>query len=217
VSVPEKTVERLCLYRRVLHQLRTEGVEVVFSRAIADRVHVRSHQVRRDLMIAGASGVPNGGYAVRTLLEDIASFLDGPRSPGVCLVGAGRLGQALLSYFSGRWRWLGITAAFDRDASKCGRHISGCPCYTMDEMAAVIGERGIGLGILAVPAEEAQAVCDELCASGIRGLLNFAPVRLRVPSAVYCEDVDLTMVLEKVAYYARCEEEVEETRGKAEV
>jgi redox-sensing transcriptional repressor len=106
-------------------------------------------------------------------------------------------------YFQNQRPKLSIVAAFDRDESKVGRVIHGCPCHDISNLAPVVKDLNISVGVVAVPAFGAQAVADLLVDVGITGLLNFAPVRLRVPRQVYCEDIDITVSLEKVAYFSR--------------
>lgn len=203
-TIPEKTVERLSLYRRVLLQLRDTGRMVVFSHQLAEPASVTAAQVRRDIMQLGCSGVPHAGYRIPDLLRGISEVLDAPESQRAALVGVGRLGAALLANFSGRWRWLHIRAAFDSDPKKCGASYFGCQCYPMDVMPRIVREWRIDIGVISVPPDQAQGVAESLCAAGITGLINFAPVRLSLPSRVYVENVDLTTAFEKVAYFARC-------------
>ncbi|MCX5768879.1 MAG: redox-sensing transcriptional repressor Rex, partial [Candidatus Hydrogenedentes bacterium] len=103
----------------------------------------------------------------------------------------------------GRRPRLSIEAAFDTDPAKVNRVIHGCRCYPLDDVERVVQSRGIEIGVLTVPADQAQGVVEYLVRAGIRGILNFAPVRLSVPEHVYVEDIDMTMSLEKVAFFAR--------------
>lgn len=199
----EKIIERLSLYRRVLSQLHDESATVVFSHQLAAPADVTPAQVRRDIMQLGCSGIPHAGYKIAHLLTAIEDVLDAPESQRAVLVGVGHLGLALLNYFSERWRKLRIHAAFDVDPSKGNTIIRGCPCYPFEELYARVRAWNIGIGILTVPADQAQAVADIVCKAGVTGLLNFAPVRLTAPDGVYVENVDLTTSFEKVAYYAR--------------
>lgn len=201
--VSEKTIERLSLYRRILLQVRADGAGTIFSHELAAAVQANAAQVRRDIMQLGCIGVPNGGYRVGDLLDSIDEFLYPPTYQKVALVGVGNLGRAILSHFAGRWRRLSIRAAFDKDPAKVGREFSGCPCHAVEAMPRVVSELGISLGVLAVPAGQAQGAADLLCAAGVKGLLNFAPVRLQAPASVYVENVDLTSALDKVAFFAR--------------
>lgn len=201
--VSEKTIGRLSLYRRLLNQLAAEGIENVYSHQLASLVGGTAAQVRRDIMVIGYTGSPARGYDVPQLIESIGKFLDHPQGQSAALIGVGNLGRSILAYFSGRRPKLAIVAAFDNDPNKVDRLIHGCRCYSILEMNEVIQEKNIRLGIVCVPASEAQGVADSLVYAGVRGILNFAPVPLRVPQTVYVEHIDMTMSLEKVAYFAR--------------
>ena len=199
----EKTIGRLSLYRRLLNNLLVEGETHVFSHQLARMARGTAAQVRRDMMAVGYSGSPTRGYDIRELIKSIGHFLDAPRSVNVGLIGVGNLGRAILAYFSGRRPKLAIVAAFDNDTGKINRKIHGCPCFPVADMTRIVQEKDIRICIITVPAEEAQHVADELSAAGVRGLLNFAPVRIVAHRPIYVEDIDVTMALEKVAYFAR--------------
>ena len=106
-----------------------------------------------------------------------------------------------MAYFADR-QPIRFVAAFDSDPEKIGRVIHGCRCYAAEQMTAVVAREEIHIAVITVPAAEAQAVCDQLVLAGVKGILNFAPVRLRVPAGLHVENIDLTMSLEKVAYFA---------------
>ena len=171
------------------------------SHELARRAGVSAAQVRRDLMVVGYTGSPRLGYELKPLQEGLARFLDGPVPQRLALVGVGNLGKALLSYFSGGRSNLVIAAAFDTDPDKAGRLFHGCRCYRIEEMSQVLHKEKIKVGVLTVPAEFAQSIAGKLVAADVRGILNFAPVPLQVPASVYVENVDVTMYLEKVAFF----------------
>jgi redox-sensing transcriptional repressor len=175
----------------------------VFSHELARLAGVSAAQVRRDVMTVGYTGSPARGYDVEDLSAAIGRFLDPPGAHGVALVGVGNLGRALLSYFAHRARHYSIVAAFDSDPDKTNRVIHGVRCYPVEDLAIVAGEKRIAEAIVAVPAQQAQDVTAALCQAGVRGIVNFAPVRLWVPDGVYVENVDVTMTLERVSYFAR--------------
>jgi redox-sensing transcriptional repressor len=154
-------------------------------------------------MLVGCSGSPNRGYERGALAQSIDDFLFDLRSQKVVLVGVGNLGRAVLAYVSRRSPLLAVVAAFDSDPAKAGQVIMGCRCHAMTELADIVDAQAIAAGILSVPVAAAQDVAERMIAVGIRGILNFAPVTLRVPPTVYVEDIDLAMALEKVAYFAR--------------
>jgi len=205
VAVPDKTVTRLALYRSILTNLRGEGVRYVFSHEMAELARVSAAQFRRDLMSTRASGSASRGYEVAALIDGIGKVLDAPDGEGAALVGVGNLGQAVLVHFNGRRPKLSIVAAFDWDPNKANRPVHGCLVYPMGTLPEVVERQGIRVGIIAVPARAAQDVADQLVAAGVRGLLNFAPARLRVPRGVVVEDIDFAMALERVAFMARRE------------
>lgn len=202
-TVSDKTIGRLSLYRRLLSSLLMDGVTHVYSHQLAILAGGTAAQVRRDMMAVGYSGSPKRGYDIRELIQSIGNFLDVPEGQGVALIGVGNLGRAILAYFSGRRPHLSIVAAFDNDPYKVNRVIHGCHCYPLQEMAVIVSQMSIRTAIIAVPAGESQGVAQKLIRAGVRGILNFAPLRLHVPADVYVEDIDMTMSLEKVAYFAR--------------
>jgi redox-sensing transcriptional repressor len=201
--ISNRSIGRLSLYRRLLNVLQAEGIRNIYSHQLATLAGCTAAQVRRDLMVVGYSGSPTHGYEVARLIESLREFLDAPGGRGVALVGVGNLGKAILTYFAGRRPNLKIVAAFDNDPYKANRVIHGCRCYSMENLHEVARSQGIRLAIITVPAQAAQAVADALVKGGVRGILNFAPVRLRVGPRVHVEDIDMTISLEKVAYFAR--------------
>lgn len=201
--IPAKTVERLALYRRVLLDLAKEGTRDVFSHQLAALSNNSPAQVRRDLMFLDfPGGSPRNGYSVDGLAARISETLDSGATRDIALVGVGNLGRAILDYLRARQPALRVTATFDVDQSKAGREIAGCPCYHIDVMKEVVQSRGVTLGVITVPAEKAQDVAERMVDAGIRGILNFAPIPLRLPSHVFTDRLDITMTLEKIAYFA---------------
>ncbi|MFH0880065.1 MAG: redox-sensing transcriptional repressor Rex [Lentisphaerota bacterium] len=200
--ISEKTIGRLAIYRRLLNGLLEQKTRSVHSHELAEMAKVTAAQVRRDLMSIGYTGNPAHGYEVALLLKSLRVFLDAPEPQGIALAGIGNLGQAILAHFAGRRPKLAIKAAFDVDERKTHRTLRDCACYPLREMQNVVQKMGIRLGIIAVPASAAQQVADEMIKAGVRGLVNFAPVPLRVPDSVYVDNMDITMALEKVAFFA---------------
>ncbi len=182
----------------------------IYSHQLASIAGVTAAQIRRDLTYIGYYGNPRLGYGVRELRESIESFLNPNGVERLALVGVGNLGRAILAYFSGRHRKLTIVAAFDNDPGKLGRVIQGCRVYSMEELSEVVRQEKIEAAIIAVPATAAQGAADALTAAGVTGILNFAPASLRVGRNVYVEHNDLTMAIEKVAYFARARGQLNE-------
>jgi redox-sensing transcriptional repressor len=199
--IPVNTIGRLSLYRRLLQEQLAAGGRQVYSHQLASLAVSTAAQVRRDLMTIGFAGSPRRGYAIQELVEAINAVLARSIETTAALVGVGNLGRAILAYYANR-QPIRFAAAFDRLAEKTGRILHGCRCYPVDDLAAVISREGIRVGVIAVPAVEAQAVADQFVLAGVTGILNFAPVRLRVPAGLHVENVDLMMALDRVAYYA---------------
>ena len=201
-SIPTKSLERLVIYRRLLSLPETRTRSHIFSYQLARLAGNTPAQVRRDLMIIGYHGSPVRGYPVDDLRGYIEGILGSDEHLSVVLVGVGNLGRALLAYFNAQPNGTRVVAAFDAAPERTGRVIGGVPCFPMSELETKVRECGATLGIIAVPVAEAQAVADRLAAVGVTGLLNFAPVPLRVSGRVTVDDVDIGLALEKVAYFS---------------
>jgi redox-sensing transcriptional repressor len=198
-----QTLARLVAYRRLLKQLRASATEYVFSHALGGSLGVTAAQVRRDVMELGYLGNPARGYRVTDLLDRIALVLDAPEPQAAVLVGAGRLGSALVSFFTNWSPKLRIVGVFDSDPAKIGTELYGHACRKPTGLPRVIRRHKVDVGIIAVPSDAAAAVARTMVAAGVRGVLNFAPVQLNVPDGVYVEQIDLTVSIERVAYMAR--------------
>lgn len=207
--VSERTVSRLILYRKRLMGASEDAKKFVFSYEIGTLCGVTSAQVRRDLMLLGCTGSPNRGYDRRELLAGIEAFLYRPNVENVALVGVGNLGRAILSFLTGHHSKLAIAAAFDTDPAKTSCVTFGCRSYPIADLPTVVAAQRLEVAILTVPVAAAQDTADRLVAAGVRGILNFAPVTLRVPPHVFVEDIDLAMSLEKVAFFARQGQQME--------
>jgi redox-sensing transcriptional repressor len=212
-QVSNKVIGRLGLYRRLLSDLAREGTEFVFSHELAKRATVTSAQVRRDIMSIGYVGNPAKGYDVGALSASISQLLDAPEGQNVVLMGIGNLGRALLAYFSDRRMAIQIIGAFDSDEQKVNRVLHGFRCYHVRMLNKIVAERNVDVGIIAVPAEQAQEVAERMVEAGIRGILNFAPTRLALPHGVYVEDINMSVSLERVAFMARAQSTRTELRS----
>jgi redox-sensing transcriptional repressor len=204
-TIPSNTIARLSLYRRLLLELAATGAGQVYSHQLAALAVSTSAQVRRDLMTIGFSGSPRRGYSIPDLVAAINAVLARSVETSVALVGVGNLGRALLAYYANRQPWVRFTAAFDRDADKANRVIHGCRVHPMTQLEEVLGREHIRAVVIAVPAQDAQAVADRLVLAGARSFLNFAPVRLHVPTGVFVDNFDMSTALDRVAYYAHSE------------
>ena len=191
MSVSIETIKRLPLYLRILKGKKEENIKNISSTTIANELKLNSIQVRKDLAaVSKEDGKPGVGFEIDKLIDDINEFLDLNQTKNVIIVGAGRLGQALLNYnqFENE---INVVMAFDKDKSKC----NGKNIRYIDEMSEVIKEMDIHIGIITVPKEEAQNVCDFMVQNGIEAIWNFAPVYLEVPKGVAVKNEDLSVSL----------------------
>lgn len=212
--ISTRSIGRLSLYRRILSALLGSGSGYVYSHQLAEMSGCTAAQVRRDLMGVGYSGSPARGYAVADLIESIDNFLDSPEGSRAVLVGVGNLGRAILCYFQGRRPKLNIVAAFDKNPQRTGRVICGVRSHPVEELETVAEKEGATLAIITVPADEAQRTAERLIEAGVRGIVNFAPVRIQAPPRIHVEDIDITMSLEKAAFFARQPDAETETAQK---
>jgi redox-sensing transcriptional repressor len=194
------SVGRLSLYLRRLEGLLRAGSSMVSSGQLGEHLGVTDAQVRKDLAHLGNLGHPGIGYPTQDLIAAIRRVLGINRGWTVALVGVGNLARALLRYQGFQQRGFQIVALFDADPAKVGQRVDDLVIYSTDEIQPVIAATGAELGVLTVPSESAQPVADALVAAGIRGVLNFAPVILRLPPQVSLVSVDLTVQLEQLAF-----------------
>jgi redox-sensing transcriptional repressor len=199
-KVSEPAIGRLSLYLRWLAGLTEAGVRTISSEDLAVPCGTTAAQVRKDLSLFGSFGKRGLGYPVPELEAHVRSILGLGRRWPVALVGAGRIGTALLGYESFRRQGFYIEAVFDSDPAKVGKRWNGLEVQSDESLESVVAEREIEIAVVAVPGAEAQAVVDRLVTAGIRGILNFAPTRLDVPSSVVVKSVDMTVEMERLSY-----------------
>lgn len=202
--IPERTIERLCAYRRILFRWRQQDKQRFHSRELAEEAGITSAQVRRDMMSLKTIGTPKNGYVTDNIIDELGLIIEGENGQRVVLVGAGNLGNAIVTYFEGRRPDLKIVAVFDNDPEKIGRTVaSTVPCLPIEELARTVKEKDVLLGIVTVPEGLAQEMAMRLVDAGVKALINFSPAKLKVPAEVFVEDVDISIAIEKSAYFAR--------------
>jgi redox-sensing transcriptional repressor len=191
--------QRLSLYLRCVAGWPPDG-EKVSSGRIAEAVGVSDAQVRRDLAALGHLGQRGVGYDARELAGAIRTALGIDRRWRAVLIGVGNLGRALLRYQGFRAQGFEIVGLFDSDPTKIGRDVEGLAVEPVANIPTRLPALQAELGVLTVPAETAQAVAESLVAAGVRGILNFAPVVLKLPRRVRLVTVDLAIQLEQLAF-----------------
>lgn len=201
-KIPSATVGRLSTYGRVLIQLEEEGVEVASSAQLAARCGLNPAQIRKDLAYFGEFGIRGVGYRVKELKDNLKDILGVTKVWRVALVGAGNLGSALAAYKGFLAHGFQIDAVFDKSPGRCVMaRVDGAEVLDVKEIKRIVPQRGIKIGIVAVPQEGAQSVVDLLVEAGVQGILNFAPMRPDVPEFVKVKSVDLGSELESLSFY----------------
>ena len=192
---PHPSIRRLPSYLRLLRQLRIEGSPKVSCTKIAKELDLDSTQVRKDLALTGITGRPRIGYELAPLIDAIENFLGWKKLTDAFLVGSGSLGRALIGYDKFINFGLNIAAAFDVADDKVGSDIFGRKIYHLNDMPALAKEMSVTMGILTVPSSAAQSAANIMIGSGIKGIWNFAPVKLDLPANVAVENVELVSSL----------------------
>jgi redox-sensing transcriptional repressor len=201
LGVPEATVGRLPLYHRVLVDLADEGVQTVSSEALAATAGVSPAKLRKDLSFLGSYGTRGVGYDVTVLIDQIGAELGIASEWPVVIVGVGHLGHALANYGGFASRGFRLVALFDDEPDLIGTEVAGLRVRPFGDLQAVARTEGALIGVVATPASAAQQVADALVGSGVRSILNFAPVVLTVPASVDVRRVDLASELQILAFH----------------
>ena len=200
-GIPEATVARLPVYLRALTGLAEGGTTTVSSEGLATATGVNSAKLRKDLSYLGSYGTRGVGYDVDYLVYQISRELGLTQDWPVAIIGLGNLGRALANYGGFASRGFAIRALLDSDDHVVGTEVAGHRVRHLDEIEALVSSQGIAIGVIATPAVSAQDVCDRLVASGVRSILNFAPVHLSVPAEVDVRKVDLSIELQILAFH----------------
>jgi redox-sensing transcriptional repressor len=198
--ISESTIHRLSLYYRALSLLEKENYETVSSKELAKREKLTPAQVRKDLSFFGSFGTRGLGYPVQELKIKIASILGIDRSWRVALIGIGNIGSALVSYKEFQKQGFQIVKLFDNDQRKIGSNHKGIVVSDVKNLQSELKEAKIEMVVLAVPATVAQYIVDDVVRAGVKSILNFAPVNLKVPEDVYLRNENMAMELEHLSF-----------------
>jgi len=200
-GIPDATVARLPVYHRVLTTLADRGVRTVSSEELAGAAGVNSAKLRKDLSHLGSYGTRGVGYDVEYLVYQIARELGLTQDWPVVIVGVGNLGHALAGYGGFASRGFRVVGLVDADPARDGEQVGELRIVALDGLEDLVERTGAQIGVVATPADAAQAVCDRLVAAGITSVLNFAPTVLSVPDDVDVRKVDLAVELQILAFH----------------
>lgn len=200
-TIPDIVISRLPIYLRALTRLAQDGYTVTSSHELGQRLGISSAQIRKDLSHFGGFGKQGTGYQIPYLVDQLKQVLKVNREWEVALVGAGDLGSALAHYRGFVNRGFRIACVFDNSPQKIGRRVGDFIIEPTEKMAEVIQQHNIKIAMLAVPAEHAQAVADQLVAAGVQGILNYAPININTPEHVRVQYIDPVTQLQRMTYY----------------
>ena len=200
-KISELTTNRMSIYLRCLNELTAEGAKTVSSEKLAERFHLNSAQIRKDLAYFGEFGVRGVGYYVEDLREHLTKILGLNKEHCVAIIGAGRLGTALTDYYGFSQTNFTVAALFDADEEKIGQHVGDVEIFDIKDFAEVAKKDKIDVAVIAVPAPFAQTVLEQVTRAGIKAVMNFAPAPLRAEADVKLKNVDLTISLESLSYF----------------
>ena len=200
-EVPEVVVTRLPQYVRILTLLLEEGIQVVSSQQLGEKLQVTPAQIRKDLSYFGRFGKQGRGYSVRHLLDRLRDILGLNSYWNVAVVGVGRLGRAILSYPGFTPDGFNLVAAFDANTEVVGEQVGELTVLSIDNMEDEVRGKNISIGIVAVPAMYAQGVIDRLVECGVRAILNYAPTAPQVQEGIRIRNIDPVLALQSMTYY----------------
>ncbi len=203
LEIPEVVINRLPVYARALSELAAQGETVVSSQALGELLDVTPAQIRKDLSYFGRFGKQGRGYNVNSLLTKLREILGIDRQWRLCLVGVGRLGQAIAEYGGFGPQGFEIVAAFDANPTVVGQQVGGVTIHHIEELDTFLGTARVDIGIVAVPAAAAQGVVDRLVEAGIRAILNYAPITAHVPRNVVIRHIDPVLAMQSMTFYIK--------------
>ena len=193
-EISKAVLKRLPGYLSYLRSIPEGNSPYISATALANALGMGEVQVRKDLAMVSDGGRPKIGYLRESLIEDISQFLGYDNTTGAILVGAGKLGQALLGYSGFSADGLNILAAFDAQPV-AEKSEEGRPIYPMEKMESFCRTNKVLMGIVTVPAEYAQEVCDQMIKCGIKAIWNFAPTHLDVPANILVQNENMATSL----------------------
>jgi redox-sensing transcriptional repressor len=201
--IPQRVVSRLAMYYRVLSQLDQGGVERISSRELGEMMGITPSQIRQDLSYFGEFGQQGYGYKVSYLQQEISKILGLEKQHTMILIGVGNLGRAIASYTNFRNRGFDLVGAFDIRDEVIGKKLGELEIKPMSELRSLLKENRVDIGVITVPATQAQQVADILVEEGIKGIWNFAPLKLEVPAGVIVEHVHISDSLFALSFRLR--------------
>jgi len=199
--IPDIIISRLPMYLRTLQRMQEENRKVTSSQELGEHLGISAAQIRKDLSQFGEFGKQGTGYNIDYLLEQLSIILHVDREWDIVVVGAGDIGSAVARYRGFKNRGFKVKTIFDNNAARIGSEIGDYTVQDSINMTTYIKDNGIKIAMIAVPVVHAQEVADQLVEAGIQAILNYAPIHLNVPDAVYVQYIDPSIHLQRMTYY----------------
>ncbi len=199
--ISKATIDRLPLYFRTLRLVQDEGIDVISSDELGRRLGITPEQIRKDLASFGQFGKKGVGYYVNELKHNVGGILGLDNHWNIAVIGIGHLGAALANYQNFVSLGFNLVALFDQDPKVIGTVQNHVKVENVRELAQIVRERHVDIGIIAVPAAFAQEVADQLVTAGVKGIWNFAPIKMQVPDSMHIVNEDLSIGLSRLSYY----------------
>ena len=199
--ISQATIDRLPLYFRTLRLFEEEDIKIISSDELGRRLDITPEQIRKDLATFGQFGRKGIGYDVRELKNRIENILGLQNNWRLAIVGVGHLGGALASYVNFSSLGFSVVALFDKNKKIVGTEINGIKISSVGKIKEIVAKKAVDIGIITVPAAEAQNVAEKLVAAGVKGIWNFAPIKLNIPSEIPLVNEDLSVGLSALSYH----------------
>lgn len=200
-TISKATIDRLPLYYRTLRLAQDDGMDIISSDELGRRLELTPEQIRKDLALFGQFGKKGVGYYVNELKFNVGKILGLDNHWNIAIIGIGHLGVALANYQNFIALGFNIVALFDNDPNIIGKTVNHVKVKSIDELQSCAKNLRIDIGVIAVPAQFAQQVADKLVKANIKGIWNFAPIKMRVPDYVKIVNEDLSVGLSRLSYY----------------
>ena len=199
--ISQATIDRLPLYFRTLRLVEEEDMQIISSDELGRRLDITPEQIRKDLATFGQFGRKGIGYDVHELKDKIANILGLHNKWRLAIVGVGHLGGALANYVNFASLGFSVVALLDKNKEIIGSEVNGIKIRDLRYIKRVIAEKSVDIGVITVPASQAQSVADKLVAAGVKGIWNFAPIKLSVPPEIPLVNEDLSIGLSALSYH----------------
>ncbi len=200
-AISKATIDRLPLYYRCLRLAQDDGMDIISSDELGRRLELSPEQIRKDLALFGQFGKKGVGYYVNELKLNVGEILGLDNHWNIAIIGIGHLGVALANYQNFVALGFNLVALFDNDPSIIGKTINHVKVKDIEELQTSINKLKIDIGVIAVPAQFAQDVARKLIKAKIKGIWNFAPIKMKVPDDVKIVNEDLSVGLSRLSYY----------------